>query len=81
MIDKALNYGNSGGPILCERSGNAHAFCSRFQPVAIPQEHLTAEASTDRYVLVPSLYGIVSSLHNADIQAALSSRGIPHALD
>jgi serine protease Do len=81
VIDKALNYGNSGGPIVCEKSGRAHAFCSRFQPVLVPQPQLNAEAESARYIMIPSLYGVVSSLHNAAIQDALRSRGVPLAAD
>jgi serine protease Do len=81
VIDKALNYGNSGGPIVCEQSGRGHAFCSRFQPVSIPQPQLTAEGEMARYITIPSLYGVVSSLHNPAIQDALSSRGIPLCSD
>lgn len=32
VLDKALNYGNSGGPIVAAETGKVHAFCSRFQP-------------------------------------------------
>lgn len=70
VLDKALNYGNSGGPIVSVETGNAHAFCSRFQPVFVPQQQ-GAPA-----VMIPSLYGIVSSLHYQPIHNALSSRGI-----
>ena len=58
-IDKALNYGNSGGPIIIQDSGKVISVCSRFQPVDIPQN---AEFS----VGVPSLYGITSSLKNIE---------------
>jgi len=81
VIDKALNYGNSGGPILCERSGRVHALCSRFQPVSVNQPQLAAEHESARYITIPSLYGVVSSLYNAAVQDALSSRGIPLAPD
>lgn len=40
VLDKALNYGNSGGPIVATDTGKVHALCSRFQPVFIPQPHL-----------------------------------------
>jgi len=29
VLDKALNYGNSGGPILSVETGHVHALCSR----------------------------------------------------
>jgi len=71
VLDKALNYGNSGGPIVAAETGKAHAFCSRFQPVSIRQPHLGII-----WVDIPSLYGIVSSLNNARIIETLRSRGI-----
>ena len=40
-LDKALNYGNSGGPIVATDTGKVHAFCSRFQPVGILQPHIS----------------------------------------
>lgn len=75
VLDKALNYGNSGGPIVSVETGNVYAFCSRFQPVFIPQPHL---AYSDRPVsiMVPSLYGIVTSFVREDILNELSMRNI-----
>ena len=65
-LDKALNYGNSGGPIVLQDSGEVFAVCSRFQPVYVPQPNGSA-------VMIPSLYGIVSSLSNiADDVRALN---------
>ena len=59
VIDKALNYGNSGGPIIRSEMGKAIAVCVRFQPVLIPQiQNVT--------VSVPSLYSIGSSLRNIE---------------
>jgi serine protease Do len=68
VLDKALNYGNSGGPILLEETGRAFAVCSRFQPVAIPQPNGTA-------VMIPSLYGVVTSISNiaSDLRRQLPS--------
>jgi serine protease Do len=40
VIDKALNYGNSGGPIVATETGHVHGFASRFQPVQVRQPHL-----------------------------------------
>jgi serine protease Do len=57
VIDKALNYGNSGGPIICSETGRAIAVCARFQPVSIRQMQ-------NLKVSVPSLYSIASSLAN-----------------
>ena len=70
VLDKALNYGNSGGPILATQTGHVHAFCSRFQPVQIPQ---AAESA----VMIPSLYGVAVRLSNPSIEKALRQRGVP----
>lgn len=59
VIDKALNYGNSGGPIVLQESGKVIALCVRFQPVDIIQAQGFA-------VRIPSLYGVVSSLTNIE---------------
>jgi hypothetical protein len=65
VIDKALNYGNSGGPIIVEANGKAISVCQRFQPVGIPQG--------SGNVTIPSLYGFTRSLKNveADLRAIL----------
>jgi S1-C subfamily serine protease len=77
VLDKALNYGNSGGPIVSTETGKVHAFCSRFQPVVIPQPHL----GTGVAIQIPSLYGIVTSLASPGIVALLQKHGIPLARD
>ena len=59
VLDKALNYGNSGGPIVAVGTGKAHAFCSRFQPMRVPQGD-PADPKTS-WIMIPSLYGVVSS--------------------
>jgi S1-C subfamily serine protease len=66
IIDKALNYGNSGGPVIVCESGKAVSVCVKFQPVVIPQQNIE--------IMVPSLYGITVSLRN--IQDELTSLGI-----
>lgn len=76
VLDKALNYGNSGGPIIASETGCVHAFCSRFQPVYIPQHHLKNQDGTIPYVMIPSLYGVVSSLNNEPILKLLRSLGV-----
>lgn len=60
VVDKALNYGNSGGPIVVESSGRVISVCTRFQPVMIKQ----AQGAT----MIPSLYGISVSLKNIESQ-------------
>jgi S1-C subfamily serine protease len=72
VLDRALNYGNSGGPIVAAETGYVHAVCSRFQPVRIPQPHLEGEP----LVLVPSLYGMASNLGQRLVLEALEKRGI-----
>jgi len=60
VLDKAFNYGNSGGPIVLEESGKVIAAVVRFQPVKIPQP------GGDLRITVPSLYGVASSLKNLE---------------
>ena len=81
VLDKALNYGNSGGPIVATETGKVHAFCSRFQPVSIPQEHLQDKEGKKLSIVIPSLYGIVSSLANPTILAKLKEVGVPIVKD
>ncbi len=59
-IDKALDYGNSGGPIVLTESGEVFAVCVRFQPTSIKQLHLPQGIP----IMLPSNYGIISSLSN-----------------
>lgn len=75
VLDKALNYGNSGGPIVAAETGKVHALCSRFQPLHIPQGNPDDPKTT--WVTIPSLYGVVSSLSNPQIIAELAKRGVP----
>lgn len=77
VLDKALNYGNSGGPIIATETGHVHAICSRFQPVAIPQAHLTDANGKMLAIMIPSLYGVVSSFNNKEIIDLLKSLHIP----
>jgi S1-C subfamily serine protease len=76
VLDKALNYGNSGGPIVASDTGKVHAICSRFQPVRIPQNHLKDQQGNPLWITIPSLYGVVSSLGNQGILEQLRSRGV-----
>lgn len=57
-LDKAFNYGNSGGPIVLQETGKAIGAVVRFQAVGVPQPGGKAT------VVIPSLYGIASSLRN-----------------
>ncbi|MHB0966846.1 MAG: S1 family peptidase [Bellilinea sp.] len=81
VLDKALNYGNSGGPIVASDTGKVHAFCSRFQPVTIQQPHLIDENGNPLSIKIPSLYGIVISLGNRRILEQLRMRGVPNSDD
>jgi len=76
VLDKALNYGNSGGPIVAVESGKVHALCSRFQPVMVPQPHLLDKENKPLAIAIPSLYGIVSSLANPTVLDQLHRRGV-----
>lgn len=79
VLDKALNYGNSGGPIMATESGCVHAVCSRFQSVDFTQPHLSNPQNPDDevYVTVPSLYGIVSRLDNLELVETFNQLKIP----
>lgn len=74
VLDKALNYGNSGGPIVATRDGRVHAVCSRFQPVRIRQP----EELGVPFVDIPSLYGVVSRVSDPRFVAVLASEGIDY---
>lgn len=77
VLDKALNYGNSGGPIVATDTGHAHAICARFQPVSVPQSHLKDNTGKPLHITVPSLYGIASGLSTPRLLKALGGRGVP----
>jgi hypothetical protein len=77
VLDKALNYGNSGGPIIATETGKVHAICSRFQPVYVPQSHLADKNGNLLRIMTPSLYGVVSSLGNINILKEIKERNIP----
>lgn len=76
VLDRALNYGNSGGPIVAAQTGNVHALCSRFQPMQVPQPQLEDPQGNLQWIVIPSLYGIVSSLANPSVLAKLQSVGV-----
>ncbi len=77
VLDKALNYGNSGGPIVATETGKVHAICSRFQPVYVPQNHLVDNKGNLLKIMTPSLYGVVSSLGNLNVLKEIRERNIP----
>jgi serine protease Do len=77
VLDKALNYGNSGGPIVATETGKVHAICSRFQPVYVPQSHLADKNGNLLTIMTPSLYGVVSSFGNLNILKEIKERNIP----
>jgi hypothetical protein len=81
VLDKALNYGNSGGPIVATDTGKVHAFCSRFQPVLIPQHHLLDNQKRPLGIMIPSLYGVVYSLANPNIIQKLREFNITISAD
>jgi hypothetical protein len=76
-MDKALNYGNSGGPIISTETGDVHAFCSRFVPVTILQTHLRDASNNPLPIVIPSLYCQVTSLSHPEILAELRKRNVP----
>lgn len=76
VLDKALNYGNSGGPIIATETGRVHALCSRFQHVDIRQPYKTADGK-DMYIRIPSLYGVVSSLSDPRVISELAKQEVP----
>lgn len=77
VLDKALNYGNSGGPIVAVETGQVHAVCTKFQPVDVPQPQLAGAGAPPPVIQIPSLYGVVSSLANRTWLAGLGQHGVP----
>lgn len=77
VLDKALNRGNSGGPIVAQDTGRVHALCSRFQPMMEPQHHLKEPGKPMPFIRIPSLYGVVASLGNPIVVAKLREFGVP----
>ena len=61
VIDKALNYGNSGGSIILKETGKAISVCIKFQPVDIQQDY-------NSHVTIPSLYNVSSPLKNIETE-------------
>jgi serine protease Do len=81
IIDKALNFGNRGGPVVSAETGNAFAFCHGFQVMPMTQMHLSPDQSIPIYVNVPSLYGTVHSLGHPAICDELRRHGVPLVSD
>jgi serine protease Do len=78
VLDTALNYGNSGGPIVAVDTGHVHAICTHFQPVFVRQSHLVKPGQqTVPVVMIPSLYGVAKSLGESSILAKLREYGVP----
>jgi serine protease Do len=75
-IDKALTFGNSGGPIVSAETGKVAAFCSKYQQVKIPQPNLILNQTTMLNISIPSLYSYVVSISLPVIQAEFAKRGI-----
>jgi hypothetical protein len=63
VLDKPVNYGNSGAPVVLSESGRAIALCSLSQPVRVQQPD-------GAVIMIPSPYGVVTSI--ANIAAELS---------
>ena len=77
VLDKALNYGNSGGPIVSSTTGYVHALCSHFQPVFIPQPYLKDDDGNQTPIMIPSLYGVVTNLARPPLLELLEQLSIP----
>lgn len=73
VVEKAINYGSNGGPIIATETGKVHGLCSGVQFVPVPQVHDGKSFSID----VPGLYSVVSSFANLSILQKLIERGIP----
>jgi serine protease Do len=73
VLDKALNFGNSGGPIIATETGDVYALCTGIQTVMVPQPYPPGA------VWIPSLYGVVTRLTLPAIRAALENHGVEFA--
>jgi S1-C subfamily serine protease len=78
-IDRALNFGNSGGPIVAVSNGKAFGVCSAFQQMGVQQPHIYP--AHPPVIVMPSLYGIVTSLANPAINLIFKQNSIQIAND
>jgi serine protease Do len=69
------------GPIIATETGRVHALCSRFQPLIVPQKHIKMKDGKEMSIMIPSLYGVVSSLDDPRFLVELDRRGIALAED
>lgn len=76
VLDKALNYGNSGGPILSSETGHVYAVSSRFIPVPIKQ--LSSDGK-EFNLKIPSLYSVAIGLSNNSVRQSLEELGVREA--
>lgn len=67
VIDKALNKGNSGGPIILSENGKVISVCIELQTQSIPLPNKTPN-NIPNSINIPSLYCITSSLQNIQIE-------------
>lgn len=73
VLDKALNYGNSGGPIVSTTTGFVYAVSPRFIPVYITQRASDGKEST---LKIPSLYSVAVGLSNDSVRQSLEGLGV-----
>ncbi len=73
VLDKALNWGNSGGPMVSTTTGQVHAVASRFIPITVEQRASDGKV----YALkIPSLYSVAVGLSNTSVRQSLENLGV-----
>jgi hypothetical protein len=75
VIDQPLNYGISGGPVVATETGKVLAACTSFEPLTIPQPHVSV-GGRPFPVVIPSLYGKVTSIANGSFMQALQQHNV-----